>query len=153
MVYRWKISSLYPVNAETAKEELNRIYEKNGKLEPAEVVKESRPESAPLHPVFEWNDTKAAELYRIDQAKHMMCAIVQVEEREEQPPQEVRVFIHAEKAYHPVDVVLRDPSMKKEALRDALRSMQSFRQKYSSLAELSRVIAEMDRVLDSCAIR
>jgi len=147
MVYEWKIPSLYSVSAEVAGTELDRIYEKNGELKPADVVEESRPETAPLHPIFEWDDKKAADKYRVEQAKHLMCAIVQIEEREEQPPKEIRAFVHAEKAYHPVRVVLQHPDMRNEALRDAFRSMESFRQKYSSLAELSGVIVEMDKLL------
>jgi len=148
MVYQYKIPSLYPVSAEVAGTELDRIYEKNGELKPADVVEESRPETAPLHPIFEWDDKKAAEKYRVEQAKHLMCAIVRVEERKEQPPKEIRAFVHAEKAYHPVRVVLEHPAMRNEALKDALRSMESFKQKYSSLEEVAGVIVEMNKILD-----
>ncbi len=147
MVYQYKIPSLYSVSAEVAGAELDRIYEKKGELKLADVVEESRPETAPLHPIFEWDDKKAAEKYRIEQAKRLVCAIVRVDEREEQSPNEIRAFVHAEKAYHPVRVVLQHPDMRNEALRDAFRSMESFRQKYSSLTELSGVIVEMDKLL------
>ncbi len=138
---------MYTVSAEAAGTELDRIYEKNGKLKPADVVEESRPEAAPLHPIFEWDDKKAADKYRNEQAKHLMCAIVRVEEREKQPPKEIRAFVHAEKAYHPMRVVLGHPTMRDEALRDALRSAESFKQKFSSLAEVAGVIVEMDKLL------
>ncbi len=156
MVYQWKIPSLYTVSAEAAGAELDRIYEKNGELKPADVVEESRPETAPLHPIFEWDDKKAADKYRNEQAKHLMCALVQVEEREKQPPKEIQVsvhkelraFTHAEKAYHPTQVVLEHPTMRDEALRDAFRMAESFKQKFGALKEVAGIIVEVDKFLD-----
>jgi hypothetical protein len=60
------------VDAQTAGEELDRIRQEHGTLEPGTVVDESRPDEAPLHPVFEWCDPKAAELYREHQATHLI---------------------------------------------------------------------------------
>jgi hypothetical protein len=60
------------VDAQTAGEELDRIRQEHGTLEPGTVVDESRPEEAPLHPAFEWCDPKAAELYREHQATHLI---------------------------------------------------------------------------------
>ncbi len=150
MVYQWKIPSLYTVSAEAAGAELDRIYEKNGELKPAAVVEESRPETAPLHPVFEWDDKKAADKYRNEQAKRLIGAIVQVEEREKQPPKEIKIraFTHAEKAYHPTQVVLEHPTMRDEALRDAFRMAESFKQKFSALKEVAGIIVEVDKFLD-----
>ena len=67
MIYKWKVAGLMPVDAQTAGEELNRIYTKNGALNPADIVDESRPEDAPLHDCFEWRDDVAAEKYREQQ--------------------------------------------------------------------------------------
>ncbi len=156
MVYQWKIPSLYPVSAEVAGTELDRIYEKNGELKQEAIVEESRPETAPLHPIFEWDDKKAADKYRKEQATHLMCALVQVEERKEQPPKEIQVsvhkekraFTHAEKAYHPTRVVLEHPTMRDEAFRDVIRSIESFKQKFSIYNEVAGIIVEMDKVLE-----
>jgi len=60
------------VDAQTAGEELDRIRQEHGTLEPGTVVDESRPDEAPLHPVFEWHDPKAAELYREHQATKLI---------------------------------------------------------------------------------
>lgn len=57
-----------PVDAQTAGEELERIRLEHNHLSPAVVVDESRPEDAPLHPVFEWRDPVAAEQWREHQA-------------------------------------------------------------------------------------
>ena len=43
-----------------------------GLLRPAAVVEAARDESSPLHGAFCWDDTKAAELYRLDQAQRLI---------------------------------------------------------------------------------
>lgn len=50
MVYKWKMPGLYDIPAQAAGEELDRIYEEKGELQARDVVNESRPETAPLHP-------------------------------------------------------------------------------------------------------
>jgi hypothetical protein len=60
------------VDAQTAGEELDRIRKERGTLGPGAVVDESRPDEAPLHPVFEWCDPVAAEKYREHQATNLI---------------------------------------------------------------------------------
>ena len=80
MVYQWKIP-VAPVSAQTAGEELERLYRKHGKLDPADVVEESRDASAPLHGCFEWNDAIAAEKYRVHHAA-MLAELLASAEKE-----------------------------------------------------------------------
>ena len=42
MVYQWKIPTLYSVDAQTAGEELERIYNERGELSPKDVVEIGR---------------------------------------------------------------------------------------------------------------
>lgn len=41
---------------------LEDLRRRDGLLQPAAVVEDARDESSPLHPLFEWDDRKAAEL-------------------------------------------------------------------------------------------
>jgi hypothetical protein len=71
----------YPakVDADVAGSALKKMRDKHGQhLTPQAVVEESRPEAAPLHPAFEWNDQEAAEAYRRHQAKGIIRAVVTV---------------------------------------------------------------------------
>lgn len=61
-----------PVDVQVAGSELERIRLEHHHLTPALVVDESRPEEAPLHPVFEWRDPVAAEQWREHQAASLM---------------------------------------------------------------------------------
>jgi hypothetical protein len=78
--YQWKQKSLAKgVDPDLAIEELNRIQKKHGSLTPNVVVKESESENAVLHPIFEWNDTKAAHNYRVQQARTHVLNNIEVE--------------------------------------------------------------------------
>lgn len=147
MVYQWKIP-IAPVSAQTAGEEFERLYEKNGRLAPEDVVDESRPESAPLHECFEWNDEVAAEKYRVVQAGNIIRAIVKVEPAPEAPAQTVRAFVHVRQDYHPISVVVKNPDMSEELLANARREMVAFIAKYKSLKKLFPIIDAMQNFID-----
>lgn len=137
MTYQWKVPGIMPVDAQTAGNELQRIYERDGVIEPETVVEESESPSAPLHSCFEWNDAKAAHKYRITQAQGIIRAIVSVDETENQP--ETRAFVNVQQEYHPISIVVKNPETRKILLKNALNELLWFEKKYSSLQELSAI--------------
>ena len=145
MIYKWKVAGLMPVDAQTAGEELNRIYTKNGALNPSDIVDESRPEDAPLHDCFEWRDDVAAEKYRELQAQAIVRAIVAVNE-DVSKPESVRAFVHVRNTYEPISVVVNDAEKMQEVLQTALRELAAFRRKYETLSELAPVFRAIDEL-------
>lgn len=143
MTYQWKVPGIMPVDAQTAGNELQRIYERDGVIEPETVVAESRTPSAPLHSCFEWDDEKAAHKYRITQAQNIIRAIVVVDEAK-QP--ETRAFVNVQREYHPVSVVVRNPEKREILLQNALNELRWFERKYNTLQELSNVFAAIEEV-------
>jgi hypothetical protein len=105
------------VDAQTTGQELERIRSHHGELTADLVVDESRPESAPLHSAFEWNDTIAAEEHRKHQARTMIRAIQVV--NNDDPPEPIYVHIHSAGAYVPTDEVVKALDMYDEAYRSA----------------------------------
>lgn len=146
MVYRWKLPGVIPVDAQTAGEELQRIYEDRGELSPAHIVDESRSGDAPLHPCFEWDNEVAAEKYRQTQAAQIVRSIVTVEETRS-GPQEVRAFVHVQQKYHPISVVVNSADQMEELLKTALDELQAFRQKYNALSQLAPVMEAIKKVV------
>lgn len=144
MVYKWKLPGLYDVPAQEAGQELERIYQKHGQLEAKDIVDESRPEEATLHPCFEWCDPIAAELWREHQARGIVQCIVTDCEAKGGEPVEVRAFVHVADTYRPTSVALESPDMKQEMEQNALRDMLIFKKRHSALASLAPVIAAMD---------
>ena len=151
MVYQWKLPGVMPVDAQTAGDELERIYRERGSVSPSAVVDESRPESAPLHSCFEWNDAAAAEKYRETQASCIIRSIVTVCEGEQRTPIETRAFVKAstDGGYRPISVVVDDAEQLDALLSTALRELEAFRRKYAALEQLRPVIAAIDSLAAS----
>lgn len=145
MIYQWKLPGVVPVDAQTAGEELDRICRERGTLNPSYIVDESRPEEAPLHPCFEWDDTVAAEKYREVQASSIVRNIT-VTHEEPSGPQNIRAFVHVQGAYQPIARVLIDPVKTEELFRTAERELKAFRDKYQTLERLKPVFDAIEEV-------
>lgn len=92
---RFKVSGIrLPVKASVAAKCLYDIYEKNNnKLTDKSVLNTAKNKNHPLHDYFEWNNTKAAELYRKRQARDLIRCVV-VERMVGRKPISVRAFIN-----------------------------------------------------------
>lgn len=149
MVYQYKTGYFSKVPAQVAGEEINRLYSA-GKSSPKDIVDASRPEDAPLHPAFEWNDSVAAELYRQDQARCLVRHIVTVKEVENEEPVYVRAFFKIdpeESTYEPTFVIMSDEEKKKRLLELAKNELKQFKTKYNTLKELAKVMKAIDETI------
>jgi len=71
--YQWKIKSFAKnIDVDKAIEIFSKIQETEGGLTPENIIKAARPKKSPLHAAFEWNDGKAAEQYRLQQARNII---------------------------------------------------------------------------------
>lgn len=140
MVFEWKMKGLYPVAAQAAGMELERIYKDHGRCDAADVVDESRPEEAVLHPCFEWRDHVAAEFYRQQQARNLVGCIVTVEEPQKNERVEVRSFAHVSGTYTPMTVVVRDQDKRAELVEKTLREFRAIRDKANIISDEPRLM-------------
>jgi hypothetical protein len=76
------------ITAQDAGDELARIQAEHGSLTPQTVVDESRPDEAPLHPAFEWDDSVAGERYRHIQANDLIKTVEVIQPDQDEPKAE-----------------------------------------------------------------
>lgn len=107
------------VSADVAGNELARINAERGGVTPALVVDEARPNDAPLHPAFTWDNAKAAELYRLDEARNLIRAVhIQEDDGTDKGSAFVRVdVVDQPGVYLPVAQVVADPDLFASAVR------------------------------------
>lgn len=110
------------VTADQAGDELARIYVEKGELTAPLVVDESRPEEAPLHPAFEWDDAVAAERHREHQARNIIRSVKVI--TEDKPSEPVYVHVSSAQSYKPVAEVVKCVSMYAEALLAATKQVE-----------------------------
>jgi len=112
------------------------------KAVPAEaVVAEAADPAHPWHNRFEWDDTAAARLYRLEQARHILRTIkITVQAR---PDSRVRVraavFLPSQSGYVHTPQVLRESDLRAEMLVQAAKELSALRAKYAVLTELADV--------------
>lgn len=140
------------INTMTIREELERIRKKHGGiLHPEDVVKAAEPKTSPLHDRFDWDDSVAAKKWRINQARHLIQVFVTVTKTSEKEISS-RMFVSLnvdrkdQGGYRVLSEVLNDDRLRSFLLIDALTELESFKQKYKNLVELSKVFEEIDNV-------
>lgn len=140
------------VPAQVAGERLEQIAERNGNvLRPCDVVDDSRPEQAPLHPCFTWDDETAAEKYREDEARRIIHTVyvVRPPDDEEQEPRPQLAYVHVSlpnerQSYMGVARVMGDQELREQALTEAWTQLRAWRQRYAHLEELARIFGAVD---------
>lgn len=131
--------------------ELKRIAaEHHGKLMPSDVVEAARPKSSPLHSKFEWDNSEAAEKYRLWQARQLISITVEYLGSGEQASLE-KVFVSLTTdrdrgGYRSLVTVMSDEQYRERLLEDALDEMRRFHKKYKELKELADVFEAMKQV-------
>jgi hypothetical protein len=60
------------ISKATLNSEIQRIYDRDNKVQASVVLDESRPKTAPLHTAFEWRNSVAAQEYRLEQARRLV---------------------------------------------------------------------------------
>lgn len=127
--------------------ELEIIRKQNhGILRPVDVVSFARDPQTALHAEFEWDDDKAAEQYRLEQARQIIrCAVRVIGDG--RPP--IRAYVsllsdrQAGDSYRDVFDVMSTPSLRDQLLAQALREAESWRLRYEHLVELQSVCREI----------
>lgn len=81
MVYQWRQGAHITVNAQKAGERIFEYLPKKLGHGPKakDVLEDAKAKSSPLHNAFAWNNTKAAEKWRLQQANQILCSIITVE--------------------------------------------------------------------------
>jgi len=150
--YKWANGSRIKINPQTAGERIEWLRKrKGGQLDRKDVLAEAKKSRSPLHSAFEWDDSVAAEQYRLEQAGHMLRHITVVfEDSPEADP--IRAFVHVsrredEPAFTHISVALGDDDMRSQLLAQALAEIAGWRRRYAHLQELSILFAAADEVL------
>jgi len=136
---------------ETAYLELEAIRKKHhGVLKAEDVVAAAWSESSPLHSHFEWDDTRAAQEYRVWQARQLIRYVVIMVPRYKKP---IIAYVSLKGdrhndggGYRSIVDVLSDVEQRKMLLAEALQDLQVWQDKYQELTELVPIFDSIRRV-------
>ena len=151
MTYKWKEGAQHKVSAQIAGEVCAEL-EERGELNAQNLVNVSRPEDAPLHDEFEWDDDVAAELYRKTQAGSIIRHLA-VNTETKAP---VRAFFNLEirsNQFESIQAIIREEDKYSKLLKQALNELEAFQRKYQILTELQEIfdaITDVKQKTASC---
>lgn len=114
--YEWKSNFINKgVSAQAVGNRLEELSEKFGGVTSQILLDDSRSELAVCHPLYEWNDAKAAEKYRLKQSGDIIRSIIVVESYLEKGTTQEPVVISVKKEEAPrafSSVIVDDGSRK-----------------------------------------
>ena len=146
-IIKWSIKDIFKADANKCYEEIQEI---GDEVRPEQVLDKAKDESSELHKCFDWNDSSAAEKYRLFQAKQVINHLIVVhrDEDEKQEPVQFRVMLKNERTkesgYKQTIIMVQDEDEYKKLLEQAYAELHSFKQKYQCLSELAEIIALID---------
>jgi hypothetical protein len=140
----WKSGCRISADAQKVADEILTI---GSSATTAQILDKARDEKTELHKCFDWDDAEAAEKWRLQQARHIVCNLV-IKEKNETPRPEVRVFFKtdADSGYKPTVLIMQDKDEYRKLLDRALAELNSFKAKYKTLVELDGVFDAIDKV-------
>lgn len=132
-----------------AKAELEQVRKRSrGVLLPRAVVDHARDEASALHRYFEWDDTEAAEQWRLEQARCVIRAVVILLP---QATTEVRCYVSLQQdrgdaSYRTTADVMSNDEWRARLLEEAHRDLEALERKYRTLEELAPVFEAAAKV-------
>ncbi|HSH84365.1 MAG TPA: hypothetical protein VK979_04315 [Guyparkeria sp.] len=137
MIYEWKNGSRIGIDPAKAGPVLSKLA-KDGECDPRAVIREAKKKSSPLHEYFEWDDTKAADLYRTGQAQHLIrCLVIRNNEKDESSRQAFYgIHFPKETRYYEPHTILSDAELSELLMAQAKKDMERFVDKYEEIRSL-----------------
>ena len=135
MQAEWRFKDLYKADATAVANELSSI-----KCTPENIVEYARNPESELHKCFEWNDTVAAEKYRIEQARQVLrTLVIKQETKQDKPPLRLFYKTNQREEYKPINLIVKQNDEYQIFLKRAQDELRAFKRKYHFLTELEEI--------------
>lgn len=149
------------VPAERVAEHLHKLEEEHGAVTREDFLESARSEESEMHKLFEWDDSIAAEKYRLRQANDIIHSIKITVASEDKEPVTMNAFVipgytegnitRPKGGYVNIRKATKEVDMHSAILQDARKSARWFMDKYRSIAELEGVITAIEEFLGKTA--
>lgn len=126
---------------------VEQIEAENGSVTKEAFLEKSRPEDSVTHSLFEWNDDKAAELYRLDQSKHIIGALRVVYVSPDNENVSVKAFVNVSElsnkaSYMSINKALGSELLRKTYLNRIQNELNAFVLRNQHIEELANILIE-----------
>ena len=142
MTAKWKMPGLFAgADADKCYREITSIGES---ATPEQILDFARNPQTELHKCFEWDDSIAAEKYRLQQSRTVVCHLVVLEETDKPEPKKFRLLQKTDEGYKPTKIIYQNKQEYERLLERAMLELRSFKHRYHNLVELEEILALID---------
>lgn len=147
IVAKWSnVGTRFGADAQKCYEEIMEICDSLDSASPQDILEKARDELSELHKCFTWNDSVAAERWRMHEARLITRQLVIKEEKVPTDRPEVRLFYKTdnESGYKPTELIVQKEDEYKALLKRAKMELEAFKRKYAMLRELQELFELID---------
>ena len=123
----------------------------------AQLIDDAKAKESPLHDYFEWNNKRAAERWRIEQARYLLRGITVVITTPEGEERTTRAFhsvtldgsyeINVPKTYVTVQRAMSEDELRTQVIEEALKKIKSWQRRYKEYKEFAKIVQAIDETL------
>lgn len=142
IVAKWSATGTrFGADAQKCYEEIMEICDSLESATPQDILEKARNEESELHKCFTWDDSVAAERWRLSEARVVVRQLVIKEEKVPTDRPEVRLLYSTDNrsGYKPTEVILQKEDEYKSLLKQAYAELRAFKVKYAMLKELQEI--------------
>ncbi len=137
--------SIKGVNPQAVGQELERIRAERGKLVPEDVLEVATDPASPLHGAFEWDDSEAARLHRLAEARKLIVSI-----RVLNPPTGKPMVAYLSvktpdvgRTYMPTVEAMNDEELLVRVLVEVRQALEAIERRYAHFAEVADLLQRL----------
>lgn len=139
------MSIMARLKKEIVAEILKGIEKRDGNITPQAVIDIARSEESPIHVLFEWDNSVAADNWRLWQARKVIASVkVEWMGRETDAYWNAKVELDGEpvQAYYSTEKVMSNEDIYQDILKTAVAELKYWHNKYKEIKELKGLIDE-----------
>lgn len=133
----------FKADAQKCADEIMEICEQLESATPQQILEKARDSNTELHKCFTWDDTEAAEKWRISEARAVVRNLKIIEQKPDKQtePTTIRVFYKTdnESGYKPTKLILKKPDEYKVLVERCRSELLAIKQKFNSISEYEEI--------------
>ena len=133
----------FKADAQKYADEIMEICEELESATPQQILEKARDSNTELHKCFTWDDTEAAEKWRISEARAIVRNLKIIEQKSDKQsePTTIRVFYKTdnESGYKPTKLILKKPDEYKALVERCRSELLAIKQKFNSISEYEEI--------------
>lgn len=159
--YKWKEEGYqYTANPNVVGSVVEHLERKNGRATSKDFLEFSKEEDSPTHNMFDWNDERCAEKYRLQMSKNVINSlrvVVQIENPKTNvsEPKVVSAFVRVNDTspsktaeYMNIQDAMSNEDTRKHVLNRMYNDMRTFANRYEMYNEAAGVISAINKALE-----